>query len=46
LFPDVARVRLAEIPQALSYILWDTRARRIISVAEFDAQAAAAPAAV
>jgi len=45
LFSDVARIRLAEIPQALSYILWDTRARRIISVAEFEAQAAAETAA-
>ena len=42
LFSGVARIRLAEIPQALSYILWDVRARRIISVAEFEAQAAAA----
>lgn len=42
LFSGVTRIRLAEIPQALSYILWDTRARRIISVAEFEAQAVAA----
>lgn len=37
LFADVARLRLSEIPQALEYILWDARARRIISVAEFEA---------
>jgi omega-6 fatty acid desaturase (delta-12 desaturase) len=37
LFTDVPRVRLAEIPHALDYILWDTRARRIVSVAEFEA---------
>jgi acyl-lipid omega-6 desaturase (Delta-12 desaturase) len=37
LFAEVARVRLSEIPQALEYILWDSRARRIISVAEFEA---------
>ena len=41
LFSGVARIRLAEIPGALRYILWDTRARRIISVAEFEAQATA-----
>jgi omega-6 fatty acid desaturase (delta-12 desaturase) len=45
LFSGVARIRLSEIPATLKYILWDTRARRIISVAEFEAQAAAAPAA-
>jgi acyl-lipid omega-6 desaturase (Delta-12 desaturase) len=37
LFVDVPRIRLSEIPQALEYILWDTRARRIVSVAEFEA---------
>ena len=37
LFADVPRVRLREIPHALEYILWDTRARRIVSVAEFEA---------
>ena len=37
LFADVPRVRLSEIPRALDYILWDTRARRIVSVAEFEA---------
>ena len=37
LFVEVPRVRLREIPRALEYILWDTRARRIISVAEFEA---------
>ena len=42
LFERVYRIRLADVPAALKYILWDTRARRIISVAEFEAQAAAA----
>jgi omega-6 fatty acid desaturase (delta-12 desaturase) len=42
LFVDVPRIRLAEIPRALEYILWDTRARRIISVSQFDAQALSA----
>jgi omega-6 fatty acid desaturase (delta-12 desaturase) len=42
LFSNVKRIRLAEIPRALECILWDTRSRRIISVAEFEAQAAAA----
>jgi omega-6 fatty acid desaturase (delta-12 desaturase) len=34
LFVDVTRVKLFEIPKALKCILWDTRAQRIISVAE------------
>jgi len=37
LFTDVVRVRLSEIPRSLEYILWDTRARRIVSIAEFEA---------
>lgn len=37
LFTDVPRIRLSEIPHALEYILWDTRARRLVSVAEFEA---------
>ena len=41
LFSKVARIRLAEIPHALSYILWDTRARRIVSVAEVEQRLAA-----
>jgi omega-6 fatty acid desaturase (delta-12 desaturase) len=40
LFTDVARVRLAEIGAALKYILWDQRAERIISVAEYRQQRA------
>lgn len=40
LFVDVPRIRLSEIPRALEYILWDTRARRIVSVAEFEASRA------
>ena len=38
LFSDVTRVKLSGIPGALKYILWDTRARRIISVAEYRQQ--------
>jgi omega-6 fatty acid desaturase (delta-12 desaturase) len=34
LFDDVRRITLAQIPAALKCVLWDTRARRIISVAE------------
>jgi len=41
LFTDVTRVKLAQIPKALKYILWDTRTQRIISVAEYEARAAA-----
>lgn len=36
LFSDVTRVRLSGIHRALKYILWDTRARRIISVEEYE----------
>ena len=35
LFAGVARVKLSQIHSALKYILWDTRAQRIISVAEY-----------
>ena len=35
LFSDVTRVKLSQIHKALKYILWDTRAQRIISVAEY-----------
>jgi omega-6 fatty acid desaturase (delta-12 desaturase) len=38
LFSDVTRVKLSHIPKALKYILWDTRAQRIISVAEYRQQ--------
>ncbi len=38
LFSDVTRVTLTQIPQALKHILWDVRARRIISVAEYRRQ--------
>jgi omega-6 fatty acid desaturase (delta-12 desaturase) len=37
LFTEVPRIRLREIPRALDYILWDTSARRLVSVAEFEA---------
>ena len=38
LFGDVKRLRLAQIPGALKYILWDIRAQRIISIAEYQLQ--------
>jgi omega-6 fatty acid desaturase (delta-12 desaturase) len=38
LFSDVTRVKLVHIHKALKYILWDTRAQRIISVAEYRQQ--------
>jgi len=40
LFAGVTRIRLSQIPGALKYILWDTHARRIVSVAEYQQQAA------
>jgi acyl-lipid omega-6 desaturase (Delta-12 desaturase) len=41
LFKDVTRITLWEIPRHLSCILWDTRARRIISVRAYRQQKAA-----
>jgi omega-6 fatty acid desaturase (delta-12 desaturase) len=38
LFSAVTRVKLSQIHNALKYILWDTRAQRIISVAEYRQQ--------
>jgi omega-6 fatty acid desaturase (delta-12 desaturase) len=38
LFTEVTRLRLSQIPGTLKYILWDTRAQRIISVAEYEHQ--------
>ena len=38
LFSDVKRVKLSQIPKSLKYILWDRRAQRIISVAEYRQQ--------
>jgi acyl-lipid omega-6 desaturase (Delta-12 desaturase) len=38
LFGDVARVKLSQVHSALKCILWDTRAHRIISVAEYRQQ--------
>ncbi len=35
LFTDVTRIKLAQVPKALKYILWDRHARQIISVAEY-----------
>jgi omega-6 fatty acid desaturase (delta-12 desaturase) len=38
LFSDVTRVKLSQVPLSLKYILWDRRAQRIISVAEYRQQ--------
>ncbi len=38
LFSGVPRITLQRIPRALKHILWDTQARRIISVAEYRQQ--------
>jgi len=38
LFSVVTRVKLSHVHKALKYILWDTRAQRIISVAEYQLQ--------
>lgn len=38
LFTGVTRVKLAQVPKALKYILWDARGQRIISVAEYRQQ--------
>ena len=38
LFSDVTRVKFSHIPKALKYILWDTQAQRIISIAEYRLQ--------
>lgn len=40
LFADVTRIRLSQIPAAVKCVLWDTAARRIISVAEHAQQSA------
>jgi omega-6 fatty acid desaturase (delta-12 desaturase) len=40
LFPDVTRLRLSGILHAWRCILWDTRAQRIISVAEYESDRA------
>jgi omega-6 fatty acid desaturase (delta-12 desaturase) len=40
MFTDVTRVKLSQIHQALRCILWDTRAQKIISVAEYRRQPA------
>lgn len=42
LFSAVTRVRLGEVRRSLAYILWDARARQIISVAEYRQQSRAA----
>jgi acyl-lipid omega-6 desaturase (Delta-12 desaturase) len=42
LFSAVTRVKLVHVGAALKYILWDTRARQLISVAEYRQQLSAA----
>jgi acyl-lipid omega-6 desaturase (Delta-12 desaturase) len=37
-FTEVTRVRLLEVATSLKYILWDTRAERIISLSEYEMQ--------
>jgi omega-6 fatty acid desaturase (delta-12 desaturase) len=44
LFEEVKRIRLSGVPHAMKYILWDTAAGRLISVAEFEAQTAGSAA--
>jgi omega-6 fatty acid desaturase (delta-12 desaturase) len=39
LFSGMTRIRLGDVPQAMKCILWDARARRIISVTEYRQQA-------
>ena len=46
LFGDVSRLRLAHVCSSLKYILWDTRARQLVSVAEYRQQINEASAAV
>jgi acyl-lipid omega-6 desaturase (Delta-12 desaturase) len=41
LFSDVTRVKLVQVCGSLKYILWDTRAQHLISVAEYRQQLAA-----
>jgi omega-6 fatty acid desaturase (delta-12 desaturase) len=41
LFTNVARIKLSQVPRALKCILWDMRARCIISVAEYRRQTSA-----
>ena len=41
-FSDVTRLKLSQVPKAMKCILWDTRARQIISVAEYRQQLNAA----
>lgn len=40
LFKDVPRIRLRDVPKTMSYNLWDTKARRIISIKEYEAMKA------
>jgi omega-6 fatty acid desaturase (delta-12 desaturase) len=38
LFSEVTRLKLSQVHKSLKFILWDTRAQRIISVAEYRQQ--------
>jgi omega-6 fatty acid desaturase (delta-12 desaturase) len=44
LFTSVTRIRLSQIQAALKCILWDRRAQRIISIAEYQRQSERSPA--
>ncbi len=37
MFSSVTRIRLAQVPAALKYILWDTANQRLVSVADYQA---------
>jgi omega-6 fatty acid desaturase (delta-12 desaturase) len=41
LFTEVRRLRLSDVQNSLKCILWDTRAQRIITVAEYRAMESA-----
>jgi acyl-lipid omega-6 desaturase (Delta-12 desaturase) len=43
LFTEVTRLKVSQVPSALKCILWDTKASRIISIAEFDRSTVTAP---
>ncbi|MGQ0587551.1 MAG: fatty acid desaturase [Gammaproteobacteria bacterium] len=44
LFAEVRRLTLADVLPSVKYLLWDQRARRLISVAEYDAAASSVTA--
>lgn len=36
LFTEVPRIKLRDVPKTMKYVLWDTKARRIISLKEYE----------